>query len=187
MVEVETAPAAEEHVSAKPGDGQAGKYTQPGIQLLGHDVARGIKGDGAKSKNSRGMRGGDDEAEQQGMPRRASRANQVGGDDRLAVAGFKRVQRSQPEGDEGGRDEEPETQAAGGDQFGERAARGCLLVGLEMQGLQAVDSVEWQPLGRSRRWCRARYAYGRTASDSGFASEAAAMQRAACASSSAIG
>ena len=134
VVEVETAPAAQEHVSAQPGNGQPGKYAQPRVELLGHDVARGIESDGAKSKDSRGVRGGDDQAEQQGMPRRASRADQVGGDDGLAVAGFKRVQRSQSEGDEGGCDEEPETQAAGSDQLGERAARGRLLIGLEVQG-----------------------------------------------------
>ena len=113
VVEIETAPAAQEHVSAEPGNGQPGEYAQPGIELLGHDVSRGIKGDGAKSKNSRGVRGGDDETEQQGMSRRASRADQVGGYDRLAVARFKRVQRSQPEGDEGGCDEEPESSGCG--------------------------------------------------------------------------
>ena len=144
VVEIQTAPAAKKHVSAEPGDGQAGENAQPRVELLGHDVARGIKGNGAKSKNSRGMRGGDDETEQQGMPRGAPRADQVGGDDRLAVAGFKRVQRSQPEGNEAGSDEEPETHAAGRDQLSERAARGCLLVGLEVQGQQGLQRSDVQ-------------------------------------------
>ncbi len=78
------------------GDGQAGEYSQPGVQLLGHDVSRGIEGDGAKSKNPRGMRGGDDEPQQKSMARGASRADQVGGYDRLAVTRLERVQRSQP-------------------------------------------------------------------------------------------
>ncbi len=91
VVEVETAPAAEEHVSAEPGDGQAGEYAQPGVQLLGHDVSRGIKGDGAQRENSRGVRGGDDEAEQKCMACGASRADQVGGYDRFAVTGLERV------------------------------------------------------------------------------------------------
>ena len=67
------------------------------------------------------------------MPRRPSRAHQVGGDDGLAVTGFKRVQCPQSEGDERGCDEEPQAHAPSCDQFGECAARGCLLVGLEMQ------------------------------------------------------
>ena len=67
VVEIKTAPAAKKHVSAEPGDGQAGEYAQPWVELLGHDVARCIKGDGAKSEYSRGMRGGDDETKQQGM------------------------------------------------------------------------------------------------------------------------
>ena len=141
VVKVETAPAAQKHVSAKPGDGQAGEYTQPGIELLGHDVARGIESNGAKSKNARGMRGGDDQAEQQGMPRCSPRADQVGSDDGLAVAGLKRVQCSQSQGDKAGGDEEPETHAAGGDQLSEGAARGRLLVGLEAQRLSR--SAEW--------------------------------------------
>ena len=133
VIEIETAPAAQKHVSAESGDGQAGEYAQPRVELLGHDVSRGIEGDGAKSKNSGGMRGGDDETEQQGMPRGAPRADQVGRYDRLAVARFQRVQRAQPEGDEGGCDQEPQTQAAGSDQLSERAARGRLLIGLQVQ------------------------------------------------------
>ncbi len=35
MIEVETAPAAEEHVSAQPGDRQSGKYAQPRISCSG--------------------------------------------------------------------------------------------------------------------------------------------------------
>ena len=60
VAEVVTTPAAEKHVSAKAGDGQSGKYAQPRVKLLGHDVARGIEGDGAQRKYSRGMRGSDD-------------------------------------------------------------------------------------------------------------------------------
>ena len=77
------------------GDGQAGEYAQPGVKLFGHDVARGIEGDGAQRENSRGMRGGDDEAQQKRMASGAARADQVGGYDRLAVTGLERVQRSQ--------------------------------------------------------------------------------------------
>ena len=95
MAVVVTIPAAEKHVSAKPGNGQAGEYAQPRVELLGHDVARGIESDGAQRKYSRCMRGGDDQAEQYGMPRCSPRANQVGGNNRLAVTGLERVQRSQ--------------------------------------------------------------------------------------------
>ena len=64
MIEVETAPAAEEHVSAEPRDRQPGKDAQPWIKLLRHDVARCIEGDGAESKDSRGVGCSHDEAEQ---------------------------------------------------------------------------------------------------------------------------
>ncbi len=67
------------------------------------------------------------------MPRGAPRADQVGRDDRLAMARFERVQGAQPEGNEGGCDQEPQTQAAGRDQLSERAARGCLLISLQAQ------------------------------------------------------
>ena len=132
VVEIKTAPAAQEHVSTQPGNGQPGKYTQPRIELFRHDVSRGIKGDGAQRKDSRSVRSGDDQTKQQRMSSRAARADQVGGYDRFAVAGFQRVQRAQSEGDEGGGDQEPETQAAGRDQLSERAAWGRLLVRLEM-------------------------------------------------------
>ena len=49
------------------------------------------------------------------------------------MARFQCVQRTQPEGNEGGCDQEPQTQAAGSDQLSERVARGCLLIGLQAQ------------------------------------------------------
>ena len=61
---VETAPAAEEHVSAQASDGQPGKDAQPGIKLLGHNVARCIQSDGAQSKDTRGVGYSHNEAEQ---------------------------------------------------------------------------------------------------------------------------
>jgi hypothetical protein len=64
-------PATEKHVSAQPRDGQAGEDAQPRIQLLRHDVSRRIEGDSAKSKDSRGMGRGDDEAEQKSVARGA--------------------------------------------------------------------------------------------------------------------
>src|SRR5271156_5574673 len=91
VIKVKTAPTAQKHVSAKPGDGQAGKHTQPRVELLGHDVARGIESNGAQRKYARGMRGGDDQAKQQGMPCCSSRADQVGSNDGFAVAGLKRM------------------------------------------------------------------------------------------------
>jgi hypothetical protein len=51
VVEIQTAPAAEKHVSAQPGNGQAGENAQPWVELLGHDVTRGIESDGAQSKH----------------------------------------------------------------------------------------------------------------------------------------
>ena len=141
MIEVEPAPAAKEHVSAEPGDGQAGENAQPGIKLLGHDVSRGIEGDGAQRKNARSVGSGDNQAEQERMARSTPRAYQVSGYDRFAVTRFQRVQCAEAQRYKAGSDEEPETQAAGGDQLGECAAWGCLLVGLEVQRLV-------QPCGR---------------------------------------
>ena len=130
VVEIQTAPAAQEHVSAQPGNGQAGEDTQPRIQLLGHDVTRGVESNRAQGKHTRRMRSGHDDPEQQRMPRRTSRADQVGSDDRLSVAWFQGVQGAQSEGDEGGRDEEPQAQPAGSDQLSECVARGRLLIRL---------------------------------------------------------
>src|ERR1700722_5732751 len=96
VVKIETAPAAEKHVSTQSGDSQTGEDSQPRVKLLGHDVSRSIEGDGAKSKDSRGMRSGDDEPQQKSMASGAARPNQVCGYDRFAMARLERVQRSQP-------------------------------------------------------------------------------------------
>src|ERR1700735_47936 len=65
------------------------------------------------------------------MARRPVGTDKVSGDDRLAVARFKRMQRAQTEGNTSSRDEKPQTQIAGRNQFGKRIARRRLLVGLE--------------------------------------------------------
>ena len=89
------------------------------------------------------MRYGDDHAQQHGVPGGPLGADQIGGDDGLAVARLQRVQAPQPDGNECGSNQKPGAQMLGRDQFGKSAPRRLLPIGLEMH------------LSRSRR-CRLR-------------------------------
>jgi hypothetical protein len=46
---------AQKHVAAEAGDGDAGERAEPGIELLGHYVARGVEGDGSKGEDTDGV------------------------------------------------------------------------------------------------------------------------------------
>ena len=71
---------------------QAGEQVQPREQVLGQDVlATAPSVIEAEREDARGVGGGDDPAERDGVPRLPARADEVGGDHRLAVPGGERV------------------------------------------------------------------------------------------------
>ena len=80
-------------------DQHAGKDFEKWNDGSRQDVFRCRQGDDAEQKDRAGMRQCDDGAEHDGVPGRSARADEVGGDHRLAVTGRQRVERSQRESD----------------------------------------------------------------------------------------
>jgi hypothetical protein len=61
-------------------------------------------------------------------------ADEVSGDDGFAVAGFECMQTAEADGDEGRGEEEPWVEILGLNELSKFAARGLLLIGLEVNG-----------------------------------------------------
>ena len=79
-------------------DHDPGYQSQPGIKLFRHDVLRSIESDRAEQIHARGVRRGDDQAEQQRMLERAARADEIRRDQSLAVSRLKGVKRAKTDG-----------------------------------------------------------------------------------------
>src|SRR5262249_32648283 len=60
--------APEEENESQPGDGQSREGADPGVELLGHDVARGIERDAPQQVHTGRVGSGHDEAQEQGVP-----------------------------------------------------------------------------------------------------------------------
>ena len=125
----------EEEVGTQGRNQQAGDRSQPGVQLLGNDIARSVKRYTSKHIYAGGVRGGDDQSEDKGMIRGTLRSCQISGYYRFSVAGFERVQSSESRGDQSGDDEEGNTKPVRGHELREAILGRGLLVFLE-QGLR---------------------------------------------------
>jgi len=68
-------------------DGQAGRQVQPRVEPVGDDPLRERERDEPEREDADRVRHGHDQPEQGGVARRAALADEVGADDRLAVAG----------------------------------------------------------------------------------------------------
>ena len=73
---------------------------EPRVEILGDDELREPERDEPEREDADRVRDGDDPAEQQRVPRRAAGADEVRGDDRLAVARGERVRGAPEERDE---------------------------------------------------------------------------------------
>ena len=96
-----------EHGRADADDHQPGGEVEPRIEPVGDDPLREQERHAAEREHAGGVGRGRDQPEQRRVPRRAARADDVGGDDRLAVPGRERVRRA-PEEREHERDEHDE-------------------------------------------------------------------------------
>ena len=121
-----------EHVAAEPSNRDTGERAQPGIELLGHDIARSIQGDRSESENTRRMRDSDDQAKKKSMTRCSLRSDEIGGDDRLAMTRLQGVETSKADGYESRREQKPCAEVLRLNQFGESASRSLLTIDLEM-------------------------------------------------------
>ena len=102
--------AAVREPCAKHGDAdrdhhQPGNEVEPRVEVLGNDQLRQQQRHRAQREDPRRVGDGDDAAEVDGVAHGSALADEVGGDDRLAVAGAERV-RSAPEEGEGKREED---------------------------------------------------------------------------------
>ena len=93
-----------------------------GIEALGQDVLRQEERHQPQREDADRVGDRDGQAEGDGVAGRAARADQVGGDDGLAVAGRERVRGAEAEGDQQRQQHHWRCQVVGGDQHGERAA-----------------------------------------------------------------
>jgi len=55
-------PGADQQIRSQDGDRDSGDHAEPGIELFGDNVFRGIQRDGSQQIHADGMRGGDDQA-----------------------------------------------------------------------------------------------------------------------------
>ena len=94
------APAGRQHRGADGDDEQAGDERQPGVERLRDDEAREQERDEAEREDPRGVCDGDDAAQEHRVDRAPARADEIPGDDRLAVAGCERVRSTPERGDE---------------------------------------------------------------------------------------
>src|SRR5208282_2495854 len=118
---------SKENEDAETCDAEARDGSQPGIELLGHDVTGRVKSNRTQQEHSRSMRRGNDEAEQNGVPGGAARSNQISSHDGLAVSRLERVKRAKTRREQRRREQEPEAQPAPArDEIGEAAARRIL-------------------------------------------------------------
>src|SRR5436305_2316520 len=104
------APARAEDRDADRDDEQPRREVQPRVELIGHDELRQREGHEAERKDAGGVRRGDDQPEQRRMPRRATAADEVRGDDRLAVAGRERMRGSPEQRGRERRQDDPEAE-----------------------------------------------------------------------------
>ena len=118
VVIVVAARAAAQDRDPDADDHQPGRERQPRVELLRQDPRGEPQRDGAERDDAGRVRDGDGRAEHERVARAAARADEVGGDHRLAVAGRERVQRAPAERGEQQQDE----QAVALEQRGEAVA-----------------------------------------------------------------
>ncbi len=122
-VRVGVARPAREHGGSDADHHQAGGEVEPRIEPVGDDPLREQEGHAAEREHAGGVGRGRDQPEQRRVPRCAARADEVGGDDRLPVAGRERV-RGAPEERERERAEDHErAQMLPADERGEARVR----------------------------------------------------------------
>ena len=138
-----------------PTTSSACAQVEPGIEPVGNDPLREQERHASEREHACRVGGGGDQSEQSGMPGRSARADHVGGDDRLPVAGRERVRRA-PEDGEQERDEHDErAQMAPADERGEArvgdpVGRGERLAG-EQHGRRVVGRRRGSPRPARRR------------------------------------
>ena len=115
-------------------DHDPGYQSQPGIKLLRHDVLRSIESDRAEQIHARGVRRGDDQAEQQRMLERAARADEIRRDQSLAMSRLKGVKRAEADGNAERQQNDSQAELLGCHNIRERIARRRLPVGCELDG-----------------------------------------------------
>ena len=86
--------AATEHVEPEDSDGKPGSDTEPGVEMVRHNVLRCVKRDEPQRVDPGGVGDGDDQTKEQGMGGRSLRPHQVGRHDGFSVSRLKRVQAS---------------------------------------------------------------------------------------------
>ena len=95
----------EQHRGADADHEQPGDEPDPRVELLGDDELGEGERDEPEREDADGVRRRHDQPERRGVPRRPALADEIGRDDRLAVAGRERV-RGAPEEGEPERDED---------------------------------------------------------------------------------
>ena len=113
----------QEENETEDGDREPGDRAQPRVEPLRHDVPRGIERQAAQEVDARRVGGGDDESQDHGMPGGAARAHEIGGDDRLAVAGLERMEGAEAHGHHQRQGDDARAQLAHGDELGEGVPR----------------------------------------------------------------
>ena len=81
----------QEQKYSEAGDNQPGDRTEPRIKLLRHDVTRCVQRDRSEEIDARRVGGGHNQTQQASVRRGRSRPHQIGGHNRLSVAGLESV------------------------------------------------------------------------------------------------
>ena len=83
--------STQEQKHSEAGDNQPGDRTEPRIKLLRHDVTRCVQRDRSEKVDARRVGGGHNQTQQASVRRGPSRPHQIGGHNRLSVAGLESV------------------------------------------------------------------------------------------------
>ena len=118
---------------------RGGHEVDPGEEGLGKDVVRGEQGDEAERHHPDRVRDGDEEPEQERVPRGPVRPHQIGGDHGLAVAGRQGVEGAPAHGQDQ-REQDDADREVVVDQAGQPAGRGLLHPALGVGGQRADGS-----------------------------------------------
>ena len=114
--------ALPQHRCSDDDDEQAGGEREPGIELVGDDELRQQQRHEPEGEHPCRVRDGHGCTEEEGMPRLPLRADEVAGDECLAVAGSQSVHRSPERRDQEGEQDHAEREVAALDQRFESAA-----------------------------------------------------------------